>query len=33
METWDQAGLRYFVIGDASGDDLRKLADMLQKAP
>ena len=33
METWDQAGLRYFVIADASSDDLRKLADMLQKAP
>jgi anti-sigma factor RsiW len=32
IETWDQDGLRYFVIGDASGDDIRNLADMLKKA-
>ena len=33
IENWNQGGLRYFVIGDASGDDIRKLADMLKKAP
>ena len=33
IESWNQGGLRYFVIGDASGDDIRKLADMLKKAP
>jgi anti-sigma factor RsiW len=32
IETWNQDGLRYFVIGDASGDDIRNLADMLKKA-
>jgi anti-sigma factor RsiW len=32
IETWNHGGLRYFVIGDASGDDLRKLADMLEAA-
>jgi anti-sigma factor RsiW len=32
IETWNQGGLRYFVIGDASADDLRVLADMLKKA-
>ena len=33
MQTWSQDGLRYFVIGDASGNDIRTLADMLKKAP
>jgi len=32
IESWNQDGLRYFVIGDASGDDIRTLADMLKKA-
>jgi anti-sigma factor RsiW len=32
IETWSQDGLRYFVIGDTSGDDIRNLADMLRKA-
>jgi anti-sigma factor RsiW len=32
IETWNQEGLRYFVIGDASGDDIHTLADMLKKA-
>jgi anti-sigma factor RsiW len=33
LESWTQEGLRYFVIGDASGNDIRSLADMLKKAP
>ena len=32
IETWAQDGLRYFVIGDASGDDIRNLAGLLKKA-
>lgn len=32
METWNQGGLRYFVIGDANADDIRKLAEMLKAA-
>jgi anti-sigma factor RsiW len=32
LETWGQSGLRYFVIGDASGDDIRQLTDLLKKA-
>jgi anti-sigma factor RsiW len=32
IETWNQNGLRYFVIGDAGGEDIHKLADMLRKA-
>ncbi len=32
IETWAQDGLRYFVIGDASGDDIRNLAGLLRKA-
>jgi len=32
IESWSQDGLRYFVIGDASGDDIRNLADMLKRA-
>jgi anti-sigma factor RsiW len=32
LESWNQDGLRYFVIGDASSDDIRNLADMLKKA-
>ena len=33
IESWSQDGLRYFVIGDASADDIRNLADILRKAP
>jgi anti-sigma factor RsiW len=32
MESWNQGGLRYFVIGDTSDDDIHRLADMLRKA-
>jgi anti-sigma factor RsiW len=32
VETWNQDGLRYFVMGDASCEDIRNLADMLKKA-
>ena len=32
VETWSHDGLRYFVIGDASSDDIRSLAEMLKKA-
>jgi anti-sigma factor RsiW len=32
IETWNQDGLRYFVIGDASRDDIGKLSDLLKKA-
>jgi anti-sigma factor RsiW len=33
LETWNQDGLRYLVIGDASAVDIRNLADMIKKAP
>jgi anti-sigma factor RsiW len=33
IESWSQDGLRYFVIGDASTDDIRNLADMLRNTP
>ena len=32
LETWSESGLRYFVIGDASSDDIEKLADFLKAA-
>ncbi len=32
IESWDQNGLRYFVIGDASSNDIRNLSDVLKKA-
>jgi anti-sigma factor RsiW len=32
LESWDHDGLRYFVIGDASSEDIRNLADILRKA-
>jgi len=32
IESWDQDGLRYFVIGDASSNDIRNLSDLLKKA-
>ena len=31
IETWDRDGLRYFVIGDASSNDIQNLADLLKK--
>jgi anti-sigma factor RsiW len=31
-ETWSQGGLRYFVVGDVSGDDLKGLVDRLKTA-
>ena len=32
METWSQGGLRYFVIGDASGADIEILAKLFKAA-
>jgi anti-sigma factor RsiW len=32
LESWDQDGLRYFVIGDASAEDIGKLTDLLKTA-
>jgi anti-sigma factor RsiW len=32
METWTQGGLRYFVIGDASGSDIAGLAQLFKAA-
>ena len=32
LESWSQGGLRYFVLGDASGDDISNLANLLKKA-
>jgi anti-sigma factor RsiW len=32
METWSEAGLRYFVIGDASGADIDNLAKLFKAA-
>lgn len=31
-ESWNSNGLRYFVIGDASGDDIHRLAQLLKSA-
>jgi anti-sigma factor RsiW len=31
IESWSQDGLRYFVIGDASSNDIRKLGDLLKQ--
>lgn len=31
-ETWSQSGLRYFVVGDVSGEDLKGLIDLLKRA-
>jgi anti-sigma factor RsiW len=31
-QSWSQKGLRYFVVGDASSDDIRNLSDLLKKA-
>jgi anti-sigma factor RsiW len=32
LESWTQGGLRYFVIGDASPEDVRALRDLLRNA-
>jgi anti-sigma factor RsiW len=32
VETWTQNGLRFFVIGDTSGDDIRVLSTLLRDA-
>jgi hypothetical protein len=32
LETWKQGGLRYFVIGDTSPEDLRALSELLKNA-
>jgi anti-sigma factor RsiW len=32
IESWNQDGLRYFVIGNASGDDIRSLTNLLKNA-
>jgi anti-sigma factor RsiW len=32
VETWTQAGLRYFVVGDASVDDLKALSDLIRRS-
>jgi anti-sigma factor RsiW len=31
-ETWTQGGLRYFVVGDVSADDIQALSKLLQSA-
>jgi anti-sigma factor RsiW len=30
METWSQGGLRYFVIGDASAEDVDRLSKLFK---
>jgi anti-sigma factor RsiW len=30
LETWEKDGLRYFVIGDASAEDIRSLSDLMK---
>ena len=32
LETWTDSGLRYFVLGDASSEDIRKLSALLKTA-
>lgn len=32
VQSWTQNGLRYFVIGDVSGDDIKALSKLLQNA-
>jgi anti-sigma factor RsiW len=32
VETWSEGGLRYFIIGDASPDDIRQLGRLLRSA-
>jgi anti-sigma factor RsiW len=32
VETWTEGDLRYFVIGDANADDIRKLSELLKLA-
>jgi anti-sigma factor RsiW len=31
MESWDQNGLRFFVVSDASGDDVHRLAQLFRR--
>jgi hypothetical protein len=32
VQSWSRNGLRYFVIGDASADDLEKLSSLLKSS-
>ena len=32
VESWGQDDLRYFIIGDANGDDIHKLSEILRAA-
>ncbi|MGB8986677.1 MAG: hypothetical protein WCC37_08755 [Candidatus Sulfotelmatobacter sp.] len=32
MDSWTKNGLRYFVVGDASEDDIRALSKLLRDA-
>jgi anti-sigma factor RsiW len=32
LQTWSEGGLRYFVIGDASSEDIARLAELLKTA-
>jgi hypothetical protein len=32
VQSWSRNGLRYFVIGDASADDVDKLSSLLKSA-
>jgi len=32
LQTWSESGLRYFVIGDASAEDIARLAELLKTA-
>jgi len=32
VETWEENGLRYFVIGDSNADDIRALGELLKAA-
>lgn len=33
IETWEQDGLRYFVVGDTSADNVQQLSNLIRKAP
>jgi hypothetical protein len=32
VETWSNAGLRYFIVSDAAAEDMSNLAEMWKKA-
>jgi hypothetical protein len=32
MESWTKNGLRYFAVGDVSGEDIEKLSKLLRDA-